>query len=95
MLPLPQGMRSKTKNPYQSPPFDPNPPMMGTMGGDGTGEYPLGTGGPRVAPSDPNYVPPGTAGIKPMRPIKQPPMMPSPMPPMGGSDDLFLSLIHI
>jgi len=82
-------MRSKTKNPYQSPPFDPNPPMMGTMGGDGTGEYPLGTGGPRVDPSDPNYVPPGTAGIKPMRPIKQPPMMPSPMPPMGGSDDLF------
>lgn len=66
-----------------------NPPMMGTMGGDGTGEYPLGTGGPRVAPSDPNYIPPGTAGIKPMPPIKQPPMMPGPMPPMGGSDDLF------
>jgi DNA repair exonuclease SbcCD ATPase subunit len=63
--------------------------MMGTMGGDGTGEYPLGTGGPRVDPSDPNYVPPGTAGIKPLPPTKQPPMMPSPMPPMGGSDDLF------
>ena len=89
MLPLPRGMRSKTKNPYQSPPFNPNPPMMGTMGGDGTGEYPLGTGGPRVDPSDPNYVPPGTAGIKPLPPTKQPPMMPSPMPPMGGSDDLF------
>lgn len=85
---------------YQSPPFDPNPPMMGTMGGDGTGEYPLGSAGPRVDPSSPNYVPPGTAGIKPLPPVKQPPIMSGPMPPpmtggpvpppaMGGFDDLF------
>ena len=32
--------------------------MVGTMGGPGYGEYPLGTAGPRVDPSDPNYIPP-------------------------------------
>lgn len=31
---------------------------VGTMGGPGYGEYPLGTAGPRVDPSDPNYIPP-------------------------------------
>jgi len=31
---------------------------VGTLGGPGYGEYPLGTAGPRVAPSDPNYVAP-------------------------------------
>ena len=82
-------LRQMDKADFASNNLTGNPPMMGTMGGDGTGEYPLGTGGPRVAPSDPNYIPPGTAGIKPMPPIKQPPMMPSPMPPMAGSDDLF------
>ena len=29
--------------------------MVGTLGGDGYGEYPLGSAGPRVDPSDPNY----------------------------------------
>jgi len=29
--------------------------MAGTLGGDGYGEYPLGSAGPRVDPSDPNY----------------------------------------
>ena len=32
--------------------------MVGTLGGPGYGEYPLGTAGPRVDPSDPNYIPP-------------------------------------
>ena len=31
--------------------------FIGTMGGTGYGEYPLGTAGPRVDPSDPNYRP--------------------------------------
>ena len=31
---------------------------VGTMGGPGYGEFPLGTAGPRVDPSDPNYIPP-------------------------------------
>ena len=35
--------------------------MAGTMGGPGYGEYPLGTAGPRVPPSSPNYVPPPRA----------------------------------
>ena len=39
--------------------------MVGTLGGPGYGEYPLGTAGPRVDPSDPNYVPPGSAGRTP------------------------------
>ena len=55
--------------------------MLGTMGGDGTGEYPLGTAGPRVDPSSPNYVPPGAAGINALFPVKQPPMMSGLMPP--------------
>jgi len=98
--PPPPIREPKSIDRYQSPPFDPNPPMMGTMGGDGTGEYPLGSAGPRVDPSSPNYVPPGTAGIKPLPPVKQPPIMSGPMPPpmtggpvpppaMGGFDDLF------
>ena len=32
--------------------------MAGTLGGPGYGEFPLGTAGPRVSPSDPNYRPP-------------------------------------
>jgi hypothetical protein len=32
--------------------------MAGTLGGPGYGEFPLGTAGPRIAPSDPRYVPP-------------------------------------
>ena len=33
-------------------------PMMGTLGGPGYGEFPLGSAGPRVDPRDPNYRPP-------------------------------------
>ena len=32
--------------------------MAGTLGGPGYGEFPLGTAGPRVSPSDPSYRPP-------------------------------------
>jgi len=40
--------------------------MAGTLGGDGYGEYPLGSAGPRVDPSDPNYrLPPRDAGAMP------------------------------
>ena len=46
--------------------------MVGTMGGPGYGEYPLGTAGPRVDPSDPNYIPPPTN-----RPTIQAPQMPT------------------
>jgi len=35
--------------------------MAGTLGGPGYGEYPLGSAGPRVPPSSPNYVPPPRA----------------------------------
>ena len=31
--------------------------LVGTLGGSGRGEFPLGTAGPRVDPSDPNYIP--------------------------------------
>ena len=44
--------------------------MVGTMGGPGYGEYPLGTAGPRVDPSDPNYIPPPTdLGIDRLMPM--------------------------
>lgn len=35
---------------------------IGTMGGPGYGEFPLGTAGPRIDPSDPRYVPPPPGG---------------------------------
>ena len=37
-------------------------PMMGTLGGPGYGEFPLGSAGPRVDPRDPNYRPPPRPG---------------------------------
>ena len=44
--------------------------MAGTLGGDGYGEYPLGSAGPRVDPSDPNYrLPPRDAGAMPPAPV--------------------------
>ena len=46
--------------------------FIGTMGGTGYGEYPLGTAGPRVDPSDPNYRP---------EPNQNPPNQ----PPMAGN----------
>ena len=47
--------------------------MVGTMGGPGYGEYPLGTAGPRVDPSDPNYIPPPTdLGIDRLMPVGDP-----------------------
>jgi len=42
----------------------PRPPMqVGTLGGPGYGEFPLGTAGPRIDPSDPRFVPPPTGGF--------------------------------
>ena len=37
-------------------------PRIGTMGGPGFGEFPLGTAGPRIDPSDPAFVPPPMIG---------------------------------
>ena len=54
--------------------------MAGTLGGPGYGEYPLGTAGPRVDPSDPNYIPPPTN-----RPTIQAPVM------QTGGNDPFVS----
>ena len=57
--------------PDQPPPDQPPPgypPQYGTLGGPGYGEYPLGTAGPRVDPSDPNYIPPPN-----QPPLNQPP----------------------
>ena len=54
--------------------------FVGTMGGPGYGEYPLGTAGPRVDPSDPNYIPPPTN-----RPTLQAPVM------QTGGNDPFVS----
>ena len=51
-------------------------PQYGTLGGPGYGEYPLGTAGPRVDPSDPNYIPPPSGGGAPV-----PPQLPPPTPP--------------
>ena len=36
--------------------------MMGTLGGPGYGEFPLGSAGPRVDPRDPSYRPPPRPG---------------------------------
>ena len=67
--------------------------MVGTMGGPGYGEYPLGTAGPRVDPSDPNYIPPPTnrptiqapvqttAPVQPTAPVQQP------LAPYTGGND--------
>jgi hypothetical protein len=42
---------------------EPRPPMqVGTLGGPGYGEFPLGTAGPRVDPSDPGFIPPPNGG---------------------------------
>jgi hypothetical protein len=42
---------------------EPRPPMqVGTLGGPGYGEFPLGTAGPRVDPSDPEFIPPPKTG---------------------------------
>ena len=67
--------------------------MVGTLGGPGYGEYPLGSAGPRVDPSDPNYIPPPTN-----RPTIQAPQMPTapvqtvapaPAPYTGAGYDAF------
>jgi hypothetical protein len=60
---------------------------VGTMGGPGYGEFPLGTAGPRVDPSDPNYIPPPAN-----RPGIQAPAMPAPPAPApytGAGYDAF------
>jgi len=61
------------------------PGMVGTMGGPGYGEYPLGTAGPRVDPSDPNYIPPptdlGIDRLMPM-PVGDPVPLPGFVPPV-------------
>ena len=52
--------------------------FAGTLGGPGYGEFPLGTAGPRVDPSDPNYVPPPASGGKGggvQAPVSTPPSM--------------------
>ena len=61
--------------------------MVGTLGGPGYGEFPLGTAGPRVDPSDPNYIPPPAN-----RPTIQAPAMPAPPAPApytGAGYDAF------
>jgi hypothetical protein len=60
--------------------------MVGTLGGPGYGEYPLGSAGPRVDPSDPNYIPPpptnlGTDSLMPM-PVGDPVPLPGFVPPV-------------
>jgi len=73
--------------------------MVGTLGGPGYGEFPLGTAGPRVDPSDPNYIPPpptnlGTDSLMPM-PVGDPvPLVPpvqtaAPAPYTGAGYDAF------
>ena len=56
--------------------------MVGTMGGPGYGEFPLGTAGPRVDPSDPNYISPPTFGapVMPGQPTTLGGLNPLPMP---------------
>ena len=44
--------------PMPDPVMDVAGPRVGTMGGPGFGEFPLGTAGPRIDPSDPRFVPP-------------------------------------
>ena len=50
--------------------------MFGTLGGPGYGEFPLGTAGPRVDPSDPAYRAPPMTGqpvqFQDIRPVMQP-----------------------
>jgi hypothetical protein len=59
------------------------PGNAGTLGGPGYGEYPLGSAGPRMDPSDPRYrapPPPGGGGFQFGKPMPGPGMM----PPGGG-----------
>lgn len=52
-------MRRPAPVPVRRPPVVQDDRMMvGTLGGPGYGEFPLGTAGPRIDPSDPRYVPP-------------------------------------
>ena len=51
--------------PMPDPVMDVAGPRIGTMGGPGFGEFPLGTAGPRIDPSDPAFVPPPAGGIGP------------------------------
>ena len=44
--------------PMPDPVMDVAEPRYGTLGGPGYGEFPLGTAGPRIDPSDPRFVPP-------------------------------------
>ena len=48
--------------PTPDPVMDVAGPRVGTMGGPGYGEFPLGTAGPRVDPSDPGFIPPPRTG---------------------------------
>jgi hypothetical protein len=48
--------------PMPDPVMDVAEPRVGTMGGPGFGEFPLGTAGPRIDPSDPAFVPPPMIG---------------------------------
>jgi hypothetical protein len=48
--------------PMPDPVMDVAGPRIGTMGGPGFGEFPLGTAGPRIDPSDPAFVPPPMIG---------------------------------
>ena len=48
--------------PMPDPVMDVAGPRVGTMGGPGFGEFPLGTAGPRIDPSDPAFVPPPMIG---------------------------------
>ena len=49
--------------PMPDPVMDVAEPRYGTLGGPGYGEFPLGTAGPRIDPSDPAFVPPPAGGI--------------------------------
>jgi len=52
--------------PIPDPVLDVAEPRVGTLGGTGFGEFPLGTAGPRIDPSDPNFIPePMPGGIGP------------------------------
>ena len=61
-----EGMRVNMSQPALSQPGGGG--MFGTLGGPGYGEYPLGTAGPRVDPSDPAYrAPPGNSSMDELR----------------------------